>query len=87
MVDLDKTSIFGNDGNDFALSLQWMNRPEADIHELYRLLVNPQLKGMRVYMHVCMCVCVCVCVCVYELQHVCTYVCVYVWISHCLFNG
>ena len=26
-VDLDKASIFGNDGNDFGIALQWMEKP------------------------------------------------------------
>jgi hypothetical protein len=26
-VDLDKAAIFGNDGNDFGIALQWMEKP------------------------------------------------------------
>jgi hypothetical protein len=45
-VDLDKASIFGNDGNDFGIALQWMEKPVS----------------VCVCVYVCVCVCVCVCV-------------------------
>jgi len=43
-LDLDKAAIFGNDGNDFGIALQWMDRPFADVVALYKLLVNPNVK-------------------------------------------
>eukprot|EP00961_Rhodomonas_salina_P142787 1922164-Rhodomonas_salina.1 len=44
LLDLDKTTIFGNDGNDIGLALQWMNRPKESLDELYRTLVSPLLR-------------------------------------------
>ena len=41
MLDLDKCALFGNDGNDLGIALQWMDRPHEDVLELYRLLLNP----------------------------------------------
>jgi len=43
-LDLDKCSIFGQDGNDLPIAMQWMQKPERSIVELYRRLLNPQLK-------------------------------------------
>ena len=43
-VDIDKAAIFGNDGNDFGIALQWMERPHADVVALYKLLLNPNVK-------------------------------------------
>jgi len=43
-VDLDKAAIFGNDGNDFGIALQWMEKPYSDVVELYKLLLNPNLR-------------------------------------------
>mmetsp|Transcript_49279 Transcript_49279/g.154603 ORF Transcript_49279/g.154603 Transcript_49279/m.154603 type:complete len:586 (+) Transcript_49279:313-2070(+) len=43
-LDLDKCTIFGNDGNDLGIALQWMEKPYEDVVELYRHLVNPCLK-------------------------------------------
>lgn len=42
-VDLDKAAIFGNDGNDFGIALQWMEKPYSDVVKLYKLLLNPNL--------------------------------------------
>jgi hypothetical protein len=67
-VDLDKASIFGNDGNDFGIALQWMEKPVSVC--------------VCVYVCVCLCVslslflCLCVCVCVSEWRSRCRYVCV-----------
>ena len=44
MLDLDKTCLFGNDGNDLGIALQWMERPLHVVQELYDLLLNPALK-------------------------------------------
>ena len=44
LLDLDKCSIFGNDGNDLGIALQWMECPYQSVRELYSLLVSPQLK-------------------------------------------
>jgi len=43
-LDLDKCTIFGNDGNDLGIALQWMEKPYEDVLELYRHLVNPCLR-------------------------------------------
>ena len=43
-VDLDKAAIFGNDGNDFGIALQWMDKPYSDVVKLYKHLLNPNLK-------------------------------------------
>jgi hypothetical protein len=44
MLDLDKTCLFGNDGNDLGIALQWMERPHETVKELYHLLINPALR-------------------------------------------
>ena len=44
MLDLDKTCLWGNDGNDLGLSLQWMDNPPELVRELYSLLVHPALQ-------------------------------------------
>ena len=44
MLDLDKTCLWGNDGNDLGLSLQWMEKPPELVRELYSLLVHPALQ-------------------------------------------
>jgi hypothetical protein len=36
MLDLDKCSLFGNDGNDLGIALQWMDRSYDDVLALYR---------------------------------------------------
>ena len=41
MLDLDKCTLFGNDGNDLGIALQWMDRGYDEVLDLYRLLVNP----------------------------------------------
>jgi hypothetical protein len=44
MLDLDKTCLFGNDGNDLGIALQWMERPPFVVQQLYDLLLNPALR-------------------------------------------
>jgi len=44
MLDLDKTCLFGNDGNDLGLSLQWMDKSPQVVRELYRRIVSPSLR-------------------------------------------
>jgi hypothetical protein len=44
MLDLDKTCLFGNDGNDLGIALQWMDKPLEDVLTLYKHLVNPALR-------------------------------------------
>lgn len=44
LLDLDKTTIWGNDGNDFGLALQWMEKPKEKLDMLYRTLVSPQVR-------------------------------------------
>jgi len=44
MLDLDKTCLFGNDGNDLGLSLQWMGKSPEIVRELYTRLVSPSLR-------------------------------------------
>ena len=44
MLDLDKTCLWGNDGNDLGLSLQWMEKPPELVRELYAKLVHPGLR-------------------------------------------
>mmetsp|Transcript_54330 Transcript_54330/g.128170 ORF Transcript_54330/g.128170 Transcript_54330/m.128170 type:complete len:590 (+) Transcript_54330:138-1907(+) len=45
-LDLDKCSIYGQDGNDLAIACQWMQRPEQSLVELYRRLLNPCVKQL-----------------------------------------
>ena len=42
-MDFDKTSIFGNDGNDLGIAMQWMGRSTDEVRQLYGLLVSPAL--------------------------------------------
>jgi len=42
-LDLDKCAIYGQDGNDLAIAMQWMHRPVEALRGLYRRLINPQL--------------------------------------------
>ena len=44
MLDLDKTCLFGNDGNDLGIALQWMESPYEHVQTLYQHLVNPSLR-------------------------------------------
>ena len=44
MLDLDKTVLYGNDGNDLGVALQWMDKTFAKVEELYKQLINPSLK-------------------------------------------
>jgi hypothetical protein len=46
MIDLDKTALYGNDGNDLGVALQWMDKEQAKVEELYRKLINPSLRPM-----------------------------------------
>jgi hypothetical protein len=41
LLDLDKCTIFGSDGNDLGIAMQWTNHSQADLTDLYRLLLNP----------------------------------------------
>jgi len=45
-LDLDKCTIYGQDGNDLAIAMQWMGRPQPSVVELYRRLMNPQIKPL-----------------------------------------
>ena len=42
LLDLDKCSIFGNDGNDLGIAMQWMECTYESVRELYRLLIRSQ---------------------------------------------
>lgn len=46
MIDLDFTALYGNDGNDLGLALQWMDKDPSVVEELYAKLINPELKTM-----------------------------------------
>jgi hypothetical protein len=46
MIDLDKTAMYGNDGNDLGMALQWMDKDQSQVKELYTKLVNPNLRQM-----------------------------------------
>lgn len=46
MLDLDKTVLFGNDGNDLGVALQWMDKDNSKVEQLYKLLINPNLREM-----------------------------------------
>ena len=41
LLDLDKCTVFGSDGNDLGIAMQWMNHTQAELTGLYRLLLNP----------------------------------------------
>mmetsp|Transcript_16061 Transcript_16061/g.36709 ORF Transcript_16061/g.36709 Transcript_16061/m.36709 type:complete len:524 (-) Transcript_16061:71-1642(-) len=45
-LDIDKCSIYGQDGNDLAIAMQWMQKPFPVLVELYRRLLNPRLKQL-----------------------------------------
>jgi hypothetical protein len=45
VLDLDKCSFYGSDGNDLGIALQWMEKGPELVLELYRLLLNPQVKA------------------------------------------
>mmetsp|Transcript_5060 Transcript_5060/g.8138 ORF Transcript_5060/g.8138 Transcript_5060/m.8138 type:complete len:742 (+) Transcript_5060:95-2320(+) len=45
ILDLDKTTIYGNDGNDLGIALQWMEKPVNSVKDLYGLLLNPNVKA------------------------------------------
>jgi hypothetical protein len=45
VLDLDKCSFWGSDGNDLGIALQWMEKGPELVHELYRMLLNPQVKA------------------------------------------
>eukprot|EP00802_Teleaulax_amphioxeia_P005925 Tamp_05929.p1 GENE.Tamp_05929~~Tamp_05929.p1 ORF type:complete len:833 (-),score=200.19 Tamp_05929:344-2806(-) len=44
MLDLDKTALYGNDGNDLGIALQWMDKDFSKVQELYKRLINPSLR-------------------------------------------
>jgi len=44
MLDLDKTCIYGNDGNDLPMALQWADASADLVCDLYRLLLSPYIK-------------------------------------------
>ena len=46
MLDLDHTSLFGNDGNDLGVVLQMKDKRDSMLQQLYQKLVNPNLKKM-----------------------------------------
>ena len=46
MLDLDHTSLFGNDGNDMGIVLQHMNKSYSTLQLLYDKLINPNLRTM-----------------------------------------
>jgi hypothetical protein len=46
MIDLDFTALYGNDGNDLGLALQWMDKDPSVVQELYSKLINPELQTM-----------------------------------------
>lgn len=50
-LDLDKCTIYGQDGNDLAIAMQWMGRPGSSVVELYRRLMNPQIKPLMKQLH------------------------------------
>ncbi|KAJ1477199.1 hypothetical protein T484DRAFT_1963952 [Baffinella frigidus] len=43
MLDLDKCSFFGNDGNDLGIALQWMEKGVEVVEHLYTKLLNPEV--------------------------------------------
>ena len=45
VLDLDKCSFWGSDANDLGIALQWMEKGPDVVLELYRLLLNPQVKA------------------------------------------
>eukprot|EP00281_Chroomonas_sp_CCMP1168_P023842 CAMPEP_0206224634 /NCGR_PEP_ID=MMETSP0047_2-20121206/7131_1 /ASSEMBLY_ACC=CAM_ASM_000192 /TAXON_ID=195065 /ORGANISM="Chroomonas mesostigmatica_cf, Strain CCMP1168" /LENGTH=526 /DNA_ID=CAMNT_0053647605 /DNA_START=105 /DNA_END=1682 /DNA_ORIENTATION=+ len=45
-LDLDKCSIYGQDGNDLTIAVQWMQGGMDKLCGLYSKLVNPQLKPL-----------------------------------------
>jgi hypothetical protein len=46
MLDLDKCSLYGNDGNDLGIALQWMDRSYEDVLALYRCARRAQASAM-----------------------------------------
>ena len=44
MLDLDKTSLYGNDGNDLPLALQWEDKHPTVVKDLYKLIVSPNIR-------------------------------------------
>jgi len=45
-LDLDKCSIYGQDGNDLTIACQWMQGGMEKLCGLYRRMVNPQIKPL-----------------------------------------
>ena len=46
MLDLDHTALFGNDGNDLGIAMQWLGKDVSTVQELYKKLINPSLRNM-----------------------------------------
>mmetsp|Transcript_27587 Transcript_27587/g.43079 ORF Transcript_27587/g.43079 Transcript_27587/m.43079 type:complete len:430 (-) Transcript_27587:282-1571(-) len=44
ILDIDKTAIYGNDANDLAISLQWMEKPSTSVRKLYTKVLSPVLR-------------------------------------------
>lgn len=44
VLDLDKTVLYGNDGNDLGVALQWMDKDQSIVQELYAKLISPNLR-------------------------------------------
>ena len=45
VLDLDKTVLYGNDGNDLGVALQWMDKDHSTVEDLYSKLINPNLRA------------------------------------------
>eukprot|EP00286_Rhodomonas_abbreviata_P001304 CAMPEP_0181289830 /NCGR_PEP_ID=MMETSP1101-20121128/1093_1 /TAXON_ID=46948 /ORGANISM="Rhodomonas abbreviata, Strain Caron Lab Isolate" /LENGTH=401 /DNA_ID=CAMNT_0023394081 /DNA_START=189 /DNA_END=1394 /DNA_ORIENTATION=- len=41
ILDLDKTCLWGNDGNDLGIAMQWMEKPESTVRQLYKRIISP----------------------------------------------
>eukprot|EP00960_Hanusia_phi_P031333 749232-Hanusia_phi.AAC.4 len=44
VTDLDKCAFYGNDANDLGIALQWMEKSQETVIQLYEILLNPQVK-------------------------------------------
>ncbi len=51
MLDLDKCTLYGNDGNDLGIALQWMDRSYDDVLALYRCAPSQDSQRARDRMH------------------------------------
>jgi hypothetical protein len=47
MLDLDKCTLYGNDGNDLGIALQWMDRSYDDVLALYRCAPSECARTVR----------------------------------------